>query len=72
MSQMKFCDITSGIKPERRIDWEACVLCQVVTVEHLVVPSKNKDSAASEQTYQNLANHLVQFLELESLPYHLK
>ena len=36
MKEIKFVDITNGIKPKRKIDWTNCVLCQEVRSENSI------------------------------------
>ena len=60
-------DNTSPSISESAIDWNACILCQTVTLDTLQCPAKSKRSNIG-QGYKTFADNLAQFLQIDSLP----
>ena len=50
-------------------DWKLCCLCQSQEQENMVYPCRNKNPHISQETYNSMAERLIEFERYDSLPF---
>ncbi len=60
-------DTPSSSGSSLTINWDACVLCQTVTIDKLQCPAESKRTDVG-QGYTTFVNNFEQFMQLDALP----
>ena len=64
----RYSDLES-LTESKNVDWSSCIICQVRSNEKLECPSDLKQKGYDPiKTYQNIANNIIRFRELNTIP----